>query len=77
MKTNWKWRIYWAVIAIAIGIGETIAAYNGGVGDTISEQVWAILDLGKSVWLAGLGAFVGGFGILVWHFFFDEERPGG
>lgn len=76
MKTNWKWSTFWAVIAVCIAIGESVAAFNGGAGDTLSEQVWAILDLGQSVWLAGLGAFVGGFGILVWHFFFDKQNTG-
>lgn len=73
---NFRWGLFWVVVIGTGIVGEMIAVLNNGGGDTLSEQVWAIVDLGPAFWLAGLGAFSGGFMILLYHFFFQRgQRP--
>lgn len=68
-----RWTAAWIMLgASALGL-ELGAVANQGAGDTLSEQVWWVLDKGPAVWALGLVMATGGGVLLVSHLFF--KRP--
>lgn len=68
MKLDAKYTIGWVIWVAGFAVLEGLALANRQAGDTLSEHVWALLDVPVLWWIAA-GAFVwlGG------HFFF--KRP--
>ena len=66
--TRWRW--LWVILLVVVLVFEFIAIFNGEPGDTISENVWALLSLSWLLWLI-MGA------ILLWltvHFLLPRVR---
>lgn len=64
-------RIFQALWAAIVGVGvavELVAVFNGAPGDTLSEQIWYILDGSWAVWGAGVVAA----GVAFWHLFLQR-----
>lgn len=66
--TRWRW--LWVILLAIVLFFEFVAILNDEPGDTISENVWALLSLSWLLWLI-MGA------ILVWlsvHFLLPRVR---
>jgi hypothetical protein len=66
--TRWRW--LWIILLAVILVFEFVAIFNDETGDTISENIWALLSLSWLLWLL-MGA------VLLWlsvHFLLPRVR---
>lgn len=66
-KWRWFW-IFWIALFFAI---EIPAVLNDEPDDTLSEQVWALIDLGSLFWFAVAALLVW----LLYHFLWEGRNP--
>lgn len=65
---RWAYVTGWIIIAVAASILEGMAVKDKRKGDTLSEQIWRILDIHPVVWFMGAGGLVW----MVRHFLFKK-----
>lgn len=65
-----KWRALWIGLLVIVLTFEFIAIFNDEPGDTISENVWALLDLSWLLWMV----FGAALTWLVVHFLLPKVR---
>lgn len=46
-----KWRWFWLVALVVVLVGEFWAIFDNEPGNTISENVWALLSLSWLTWI--------------------------
>jgi hypothetical protein len=68
-----RWAAFWALLSATAAVGEGVAIYENGSTDSLSAQVWYVLDLSPAVWSIGLILFAGVGVWLVQHFFFGRR----
>ena len=70
MTSRTRWTLIWVLLLVVVLVLEFIAIFNGAPGDTISENIWALLSLSWLLWLV-VGV------VLLWltvHFLLPKVR---
>lgn len=69
MTVDRRWSAFWLALGLVAAAGEAAALAVDGSRDSLSAQVWYVLDLSPWVWSVSVAIFAGGAAWLAVHFF--------